>query len=228
MSLLGKPLERQSLSAVVQERLSRAIMTGELSEGTKLAEPDLAARLGVSRAPVREALIGLECIGLVTSDDRGRTSIAALQAEDIEDIFCVRLALEPLASRKAAARMTPEIIATLSDNIARTRTVKAQFDLSAIDTEFHDIIFQASGMRCLHQVWRGIRYQVELWLNQMQPLVSSRFEETRDITANNHQTLLNALVSGDPEVVAAEAIIHIEGWQSRYLNRAPLVDQTPP
>ena len=216
------PLERQSLSSAVRERLSRAIVTGEFSAGDKLAEPDLAARLGVSRAPVREALIGLEFAGLVTSDERGRTSVPVMQPEDLEEIFLVRLALEPLAAQQAALRITPSQVAALRDNIQRTRAVTSQAELSAIDTEFHELVFQASGMPRLCQIWRSICYQIELWLNQMQPTVSERLEEVRRITTQSHEELLASLESGDPERAGATMREHINGWRSRYADQVSL------
>lgn len=213
------PLERQSLSSAVRERISRAIVTGEFSAGDKLAEPVLAARLGVSRAPVREALIGLEFAGLVTSDERGRTSVPVMQPEDLEEIFLVRLALEPLAAQQAALRITPSQIAALRDNIQRMRSVTAQSELSAIDIEFHELMFQASGLPRLCQMWRSICYQIELWLNQMQPTVSQRLEEVRRITVESHEELVASLESGDSERAAATMREHINGWRSRYADR---------
>lgn len=212
MSFLEKPVERQSLSAVIEERLCRAIVSGEFPPGGKLAEPELAARLGVSRAPIREALIGLEFAGLVQSDERGRSIVPELTADDIREIYLLRLALEPLAARFATERMTPQILEQLSQNAEKTGTVRNHTELAALDTEFHDLIFHASGMSRLKQVWQCIRYQIELWLNQMQPRFSEGFETTRQQTMTSHQALTQAIGSGNGQYAEEMSCAHIQGW----------------
>jgi DNA-binding GntR family transcriptional regulator len=212
MSLLGKPVERQSLTEVIEARLSRAIVCGELTAGEKLTEPELASRLGVSRAPVREALIGLEFAGLVQSDERGRSMVSVMTAEDIQEIYQLRLALEPLAIQFAAQRMTPEVISQLQANIQRTQAVQTHPELAAVDAEFHHLIVQASGMPRLCRAWQCIRFQIELWLNQMQPQHSPDFDKTRQKTIETHTRLVKKLSAGD-DTGAAEAMRkHIVGW----------------
>ncbi|SFH57055.1 GntR family transcriptional regulator [Planctomicrobium piriforme] len=218
MTTLGKPLERQSLSTVVQERLSRAIVSGELAAGERLREPELATRLGVSRAPVREALIGLEFAGLVLSDERGHSSVPVMQADDLQEIFLVRLALEPVAMQQASLRLSKEVVAALKSNIERTRSVETLAELGAIDVEFHDLIVQASELPRLRKLWSFVRYQIELWLNQMQPLVSENFAETRNLTVKSHLQLVKAFQSGDADAAFAAMRQHITGWQSHLAD----------
>lgn len=214
MKFLEKPLERQSLTSLIEERLGRAIVTGELSAGEKLTEPELAVRLGVSRAPIREALIGLEFAGLVQTDERGRSVVPVMTHDDIHELYQLRRALEPLAAQAAAERMTPEIRARLRDNVQRTLNAQSNAELAALDTEFHDLIFEASGMPRLRQLWQCIRYQIELWLNQMLPQFVVHCEESQinARTARAHSEIIEILIQGDGEAAAERTKKHLKSW----------------
>ncbi len=212
MNLLKSPIERQSLSAVIEDRLGRAIVAGEFSAGEKLTEPELASRLGVSRAPVREALIGLEFRGLVQFDDRGRSSVPVMTDSDIQEIYLLRLSLEPLAAGKAAEQMTPKIVQLLMQNIEETHAVQTQTELAAVDTAFHGLIFEASGLPRLIQFWKCIRSQIELWLNQMQPRIAPELNQTRERTIQSHSELLRIIQTGDGDRAAALMKDHVVGW----------------
>jgi len=203
------------LSRQVTLELRRAIVSGDMPQGNSLREVALAEQLGVSRVPVREALIELERHGLVEFDDRGRTRVPVLTNKDLEEIYQLRLALEPLAARLAAAGGEQAMFDALEQNIASTRRTKSVSELSLLDAEFHDIIVQGSGNRRLQQSWEAIRYQVELWLTHMhlqkQQLVMTR--RTHDETVESHNGLLKTLQSGDADAVSEEMHRHIVSWR---------------
>src|ERR1043165_7675454 len=102
-----RPLRRNtSLTWEVIDRLSKAILSGELAEGTSLPEALAATKLGVSRVPVREALVELERQGLVEFDENGRASVRAFTKDDVQEILSLRCALQRMAAGLAAAKMT--------------------------------------------------------------------------------------------------------------------------
>src|SRR5205814_4496128 len=86
-------------------KLRKDITHGTLGPGTLLAEAAVARQMGVSRVPVREALFTLEREGLVEFSATGRAYVKALQPHDFEELFLLRLSLEPLAARHAAPRL---------------------------------------------------------------------------------------------------------------------------
>jgi DNA-binding GntR family transcriptional regulator len=90
----------------VLEKLRTAILAGDLPAGDTLRQEDLAARLGVSRMPVREAIKRLQSEGLVEVLPSRRVRVAALSRAEIEDIYDMRAALEPLAVGLAVPRLT--------------------------------------------------------------------------------------------------------------------------
>ncbi len=193
--------------------LRRAIVSGDMGQGDPLREVALAEQLGVSRVPVREALIELERHGLVEFDDKGRTRVPVLKAQDLEEIYQLRLALEPLAARLMAGRTDTVVLAKLEQNIAATQRAKSLPELSHLDAEFHDLIAQGSGNRRLQQSWEALRYQVELWLNHMQKrhLVVNR--STHEDTVAAHGLLVDVLRSGDADKAGKAMHEHIVSWR---------------
>ncbi|MDP1590292.1 MAG: GntR family transcriptional regulator, partial [Prosthecobacter sp.] len=94
-----------SRSDSAASQLRTDILSGTAGPGTLLAESAVALRLGVSRVPVREALFALEREGLVEFSTTGRAFVKKLTPQDFEELFVLRLTLEPLASRLAAPKL---------------------------------------------------------------------------------------------------------------------------
>jgi DNA-binding GntR family transcriptional regulator len=205
-------IERTHLSHSVSARLSRAIIAGEFEPGEKISEPYLSNMLGVSRAPIREALIELELRGLVEFDASGRTQVPTLSPRDIEEIYRVRLMIDPVVASLAAERATDKTFCQMDANIAATKSVKTLDDVSRLDAEFHDYIVQAADNRWIQMFWDIFRDQVGLWLTQMQLRHQSVTVRTRQQTALAHQKLLTVIRSRNPKKAAAEAHKHVANW----------------
>ena len=202
-----------SLSRQVTIELRRAIVSGDMPQGDSLREVALAEQLGVSRVPVREALIELERHGLVEFDERGRTRVPVMTGKDLEEIYQLRLALEPLAARLAAGRADPGMFEALEQNMTATKRTKSLAELSHLDAEFHEIIVQGSGNRRLQQSWEAIRYQVELWLTHMQKQHLIMTRRTHEDTVSSHAGLLTTLRSGDQDAAGEEMHRHVVSWR---------------
>ena len=106
-------------SDITVSRLRQEILDGEISPGHLLAESAVAQRLGVSRVPVREALFTLEREGLVEFSDTGRAYVKDLTPHDFEELYVLRLALEPVAARLAAPGLRADC-SRLEKNIKAT------------------------------------------------------------------------------------------------------------
>src|SRR4051812_49788568 len=106
------------------ERLREAIILGELTPGTPLRLEDLARQLGMSISPIREAVRQLEALGLAEHVPHHGAKVMALDVEELRELFSIRLALESMAVRRAAALCTDEDIAPAppqpsEDDVAR-------------------------------------------------------------------------------------------------------------
>jgi DNA-binding GntR family transcriptional regulator len=204
--------KRTQLSHTVSEKLSRAIIAGEFRPGTKISEPTLSAMLGVSRAPIREALIELEVRGLVEFDPAGRTRVPVLTPRDVEEIYTVRLMIDPVAASLAAQRAKADTFAALEGIITATKAAKTLADISRLDTEFHGRIVVAADNRRLQACWNVLRDQVALWLAQMQLRHQPVVRLAKKMTVESHQRLLDAIRSGDARRAAEEARTHVTAW----------------
>ena len=144
-------LDSASLRERVYLVLRDALVTGELAPGQRLRDQALAARLGVSRTPVREALQRLEDEGLVETAPRSLTRVAPLDARAAREAFPVVAALHALATRHGVARLTAADIAEMREANGDLATVVAALDPASIqraiaaDDRFHAVLLRVAG-----------------------------------------------------------------------------------
>ena len=159
---------RRVLADEVTDDLREAIVSHELEPGRKLPEDELAAQLGVSRGPVREALMRLEREGLVVIERHRGATIASWNRQDIEEIYSLRGALEELALQWACKNATSADIASMEDVLKeysalpeKKRTPK---EVSRIDLDFHTALFKAAHHERLYRSWEILRSQIHTFL----------------------------------------------------------------
>jgi len=148
----------QTRREMTLDRLRDAIISGQLSVGTHLAEVELSAVLGVSRGTLREALRHLQQEGLLTADSRGRLSVRVVNAREVEEIFSVREALESLAFQQICwLEDRSVVVADLSERLAELRAAEGDVtaQLSA-DLAFHARLCELSGNATLLRTWRAV------------------------------------------------------------------------
>jgi DNA-binding GntR family transcriptional regulator len=144
--------ERESIEDRVAQSLRALIVTGELREGTKLVQRDLAARLGVSQTPVRASLGRLEREGFVAVGSTGRSFVSRLTREDFEEIYAARQGLEGLAARLGATAIGAAETGRMAEVLMRLRKAAAAQDVDsylALRWEFYGTCYRASGRRRL-------------------------------------------------------------------------------
>lgn len=207
------PLFRRSLAEDATARIRRAIVAGELAVGTALPEDQLAARLGVSRVPIREALMELEQEGLVEFDSRGRSRVRTLTEDDFEDVFSMRSALELMAARLVVERITPADVKVLEGMIAEQAATEDLTELSLLDVAFHDRIIQTARHRQLAVCWKTIRSQIEFWLARAHRAQAATHVSSIGITVPSHQRLLAALRSGDERRAEEAMRLEMASWR---------------
>jgi DNA-binding GntR family transcriptional regulator len=162
--LSASRLTRETLSARAYAVLLEAIVRGELAPGERLRDHDLAAQLGVSRTPVREALRRLEDEGLVEAVPGVASRVAPLDAAALQQAFPVVAALHALAARLGTGALGPAELAEMeAATEARHRALACRDVVAAIaaDDRFHDVLVRASGntelATCLARVMPKIR-----------------------------------------------------------------------
>lgn len=214
---LSKPhlslLPRRSLAEDAAGRIRRAIVAGELIPGAPLPEGGLAVRLGVSRVPIREALIELEQEGLVEFNARGRSQVRTLTEGDFEELFAMRCALEVMAARLVAKRMTNDDVRELEAMIRDQAATENLTELSLKDVSFHDRIIQAARNRPLAVCWKTIRSQIEVWLARAHRAQAAEHLSSIELTVPGHRRLLRELRSGSERKAESAMRIEMATWR---------------
>ena len=212
----SRPGEAQpQLMEFVAGELRRMILGLELSPGAHLVENRLAERLGVSRNPVREAIRTLAAEGFVEISPRRGAFVAQLTPADAENIFDVRLALEPLGAR-LAARNGPRLgIGRLQDSIDRARVAMdaGQLDLLAdLNTEFHLLVMEMSDNQHLISIAVPTIRRAQ-WIYRQNAATRAPH------SWSEHAGLIEAIGAGDEEAAEAEARSHVAAARRSFRAR---------
>jgi DNA-binding GntR family transcriptional regulator len=181
-----------TLTDSVAESLRAAIFRRTLRPGQRIPEAQFAIKLGVSRAPVRDALAVLLQEGLVNRDSRGAV-VTLLSRADVDEISELRLALERLAITLAIRNASDEQLVALADNIRRTSLAHAVGEAGELDLEFHELLMRAANNRRLLESWLTLKGQVRLLLLQMDH-DDARYPRH---TASAHRRVLKAMQARD-------------------------------
>jgi DNA-binding GntR family transcriptional regulator len=219
----GDPLHalapRKALAEDVVEQLRLLIVRGHFEPGAHLREQRLAAALNISRGPIRQALGQLEREGLVMRRPNRGSVVARLSREDLEEVYSIRLALEPLALSWAAERATAHDFERLD---AAVGAIEAGFsgeatvqEAAQLDVAFHDVVYDAAHHQRLKRVWTDLRSQVYLFL------LSRRYVGTEDFgefMVRQHVALVDALRTGDPAQAREIGESHVRASYRRVIE----------
>jgi DNA-binding GntR family transcriptional regulator len=205
-SLLPSLARHQTLEELAYRDIRRAIMEGRLAPGERIVTTTVAAAAGISRIPVMQALRRLESDGFVRITPHKDVVVTSLSAGEFRERFLMMAALEALCLREARENITPELIGrlrALQKEMAASRTAGDATRAVAADSEFHRLLWEASGLRqviqTLQNVWdRGEYYRVIMH--------ARRGGFARESLAE-HELILRALEERDFER-AARAIEH--------------------
>lgn len=164
MSNLLPGKESGSLRARVFATLEQDIINGVYSAGDTLNELKLSQILGVSRTPIREALMQLQLEGLVEITQNKGAVVVGISTQDIEDIYAIRIHLEGFACELAAANMTDDRIAELRQCVDLQEFYSGRGDTEQIrklDADFHNMIYESTGNRSLRTTLTSFHNQIQ-------------------------------------------------------------------
>jgi DNA-binding GntR family transcriptional regulator len=199
-------VRRETLETQVYEALRKAIIEGRLAHARRLVQDDLAAQFGTSRIPVRDALKRLETEGLVNLDERGSYVVSYFGSEDVEEIYGLRLLLEPYAAGKALNNMMASDFKEL-ENIAQEMMAAAeQKDIEQyvqLNRAFHFTLYEFSRQR------RLVRMIQSLWSGLM-PLTPMAVPGQLERSACEHEAIICALKDNQQNKLELVMRDHIE------------------
>ena len=181
----------------VLDELRRLILDGTLAPGSHLSEQSISERLSVSRLPVREAFRRLESEGLLESLPRRGVRVVLPDADELQTVHEIRVALELIAVRRTTERQDPEVFAELRRALeAGTEAGGEQRTevLGALNDDFHDVLARGAGSRVLAETLRSVR-------NQVHHLVGGRHSSPGS-SWTEHAKIVEAVLAGDGELAA--------------------------
>ncbi len=200
----------------VFDAMKEAILTRALPSGTPLIEQHLAEEFGVSKTPVREALLRLSKEGLVRLENTRGASVVELTREEVHDIFEMRLYLEPLALEQSAAFLGKPQLRALEQLLKNAEKAIAQDDfvtLSRLNIEFHRGLYALSPNQLLVGWLDGLSDRRRLLS------VQGWQRENRSGTEwQEHRSILDAVQDGDIPLAKKRLVDHIKRF-SRILEQ---------
>ena len=213
-----QPLHVLNLSEHIEEQILKAILNGVFRPGDRLVETSIAEQLEVSRAPVREALAGLEREGIVVNTPRKGYSVVDFTDKDIDEIYSLRLLLELGALKRAMPRLTEKDVTAMQSVLDKlgelARRGPRPEEIVALDMSFHELICRAADHNRLFSVWNSMRLQTEILVSLTVTTHYDHPEQPREL----HQTILDALCErGEKGLKSAEVrlIDHIQDAEQR-------------
>lgn len=197
----------------VYQQLRRAIYTGQIKPGEKLVERRLAEEFETSRGPLRESLLRLMSEGLVRRDPRRTSYVDEVALTDLQDIYLMRLTLEPIAARLAALRPKRDFVRRLyklTDRMAKQLEKGKPVDSAETDFEFHRTIVEASQSERLLRAYD---------LSHVPMLISQLSEEwgNPDALKNIHLEIVQFIEQGAADDAEKAVRKHVERAAKRNI-----------
>jgi DNA-binding GntR family transcriptional regulator len=215
---LTRTVSRSPLADQVKDRLLDGILSGDYPPDTRIVETQVARELGTSQAPVREALRGLEALGVVEITPFRGARVRRPSRDEILEAYVVRSTLESLAARLAVPRLTDHDLADLGGLVEAMRASAREDDghgVAEADARFHARIVELADNRTLEKVWRSLEPFSRTYLTLVVPGADPRW------SAELHAPILAALERRDADAVVEALERHFDEVRENMARRWP-------
>lgn len=200
----------------IESELEKAILDGEFEPGKRINENALAARLGVSRAPVREACRRLERAGLIRIIPNQGAVVTSLSLQEVVQLFDVRAALGRLAGEEAAASMDDAHLKSLRGLMAEMDRAALERDANrytGLNLDFHACLYEATGNARLAALDLSIGKEMRSYRHH-----SLAYGGGLAVSNQEHRAILAAIERGDCEQAGLLLFQHIRNGRDRFLR----------
>jgi DNA-binding GntR family transcriptional regulator len=211
-------LRSQTLVSICQTEIERMILDAELGMGARINELALAARLGISRGPVREACRSLVQAGLLETHVNRGFFVRKLAHKEVIDLYDLRAGLMRLAGGLIATRATADQIARLGRLVDAMDTAHAKGNAERfrdLNAEFHAALVAAADNRRLQEVYSGLVKELRLFRRRG---LASR--TAMELSNREHRAIVDAIAAHDPARAGDAMEHHILQGKTRFLNAA--------
>ena len=214
-------IETSDLVDRVEAQLIHAIVAGRLAPGARIVEADIARRMGISRAPVREAARRLERQGILMSRPRHGFNVRTITIREIDELYQVRMSLElmavGLACKHADEAGLVRLIEAVEHMVADAESL-SQSERVVRDLAFHTTICELSGNGYLSRLFSNMRTE----LRMIMALIETAYQDPKRVAAT-HQPIMAALEARDVAVAQDAMRVHLE--DARQHVRAMFIQQ---
>ncbi len=221
MRAMPRQLERpKSLTDLAHDSIRQLIVGGELAFGEQLSEQSLAAQLGISKTPVREALLRLRGEGLIDIQPQRGTFVFEMSARDVEEICRFREFLEATALELAMQSDRAALVADLDANVARMTVAHDAQDwrsIPVLDQAFHQLIVDRCDNAYVKQAYRSIAWKIGA-LRARLPEENERVSHCQD----NHAAIVRLVSRGSVAEARASLAEHIRDTLSSYMTASAI------
>ena len=199
-----------SIADQIFDQLERDILSGKYKRGEILSELRLSKELDVSRTPIREALLRLEQENVLRETGRGM-EVIGITAEDMLDLYDIRLHLEGPSARRAAEKITDEQLAQLLELTELQRYyISRSENIKNLDSQFHELLYRCSGSNAYTDVLMRIHKKMTKY-RKASVSEHSRAQQSND----EHMAIYQALASHDPDAAEKAVLIHVGNAMKR-------------
>lgn len=213
------PLKRTRLVDEAARSLREAILIGKIPPGTRLRQVQVATDLGISRTPLREALMKLEQEGLIELLPRGGVRVALLNLDEAVELYDIREVLDGLAARLAAGRISERGLRNLERHLKRMEECLTHQDAHSwfvAHVAFHDEIFRVSTNSRLQTLSSVVRLSIQ----RFHPILLTTPNRLAD-AYREHREIFEAIRAHDPEAAERVARAHIAHAKEIVLKVIP-------
>jgi DNA-binding GntR family transcriptional regulator len=210
-------LTRSVLADQVKERLLEAILDGSYPPDSRIVETAVAKELGTSQAPVREALRGLEALGIVEITPFRGARVRRLAPEELLEAYVVRSAIEELGARLAVPRLTDddvEALLAIGDRMQDAARAGDGRAVAVIDASLHEAIMERSGNATLLRVWRSLEPFSRTYITLAGPGSDPQW------SADLHDPMLDAVRARDADALVSAIeghFLEVRTWLADHL-----------
>lgn len=200
-------IENRPLRERILDVLRDSIVSGEFKPGHALVESELAQQLGVSRAPLREAIQTLSAEGLVESIPYRGTVVRLLTRRDIEELYSLRAVLETFAIQRIIAADVSDAVPRLRmcfEEMLKAARLEDLKLVNQVDRQFHDTLIELSDHHLLAMTWNGVTMRVR----QVMALRNRRNSDMKQV-AYNHVPIIDAIAARDEAEAVRLIQLHV-------------------
>jgi DNA-binding GntR family transcriptional regulator len=197
-----------SIRKKVHSHVREQILSGGIGPGERLIETKIAAEIGTSRTPVREALHSLELEGLIESIPRVGYVVKSISSQEVEEICEIRTVIEGLAAHWALQKAKGKVTRELKKNIATAEerlTSGHVKDFIDLDAQFHEIIAKCSGSTRLLELAQTLRRHMIRYRTE-----SIYSAENVRMAIEGHKRIIAAIEAGDADAVRQAISFHLQ------------------